>query len=245
MPVNLAQIESTNHDQVLEQYRKRLLDHPLYDAVNSAKRLRLFMQEHIFAVWDFMSLLKRLQQIVTCCDVPWLPVKDALAARFVNEIVLGEECDEDGFGGYTSHFELYLSAMEEIGAETGPVHQFVSTLRATAESAQQCSTDTGSFRKLVSTIREGSAVDQALDQLAILPSTLAFVRSTIDLTVHGKPHEVAAAFFYGREDIIPEMFVRFVDSLPKEGRSQSNRHSFFPRPAGSPAVSLALCRHAS
>jgi len=64
------------------------------------------MREHMFAVWDFMSLLKRLQQIVTCTEVPWLPPVDPTASRFINEIDLGEECDDDGRDGYASHFEL-------------------------------------------------------------------------------------------------------------------------------------------
>ena len=110
--------ESLQHTSVLENLRFDLLNHPLYESVQTHENLRLFMREHAFAVWDFMSLLKRLQQIATCCDIPWSPASDASHARFINEIVLGEECDEDGRGGYSSHFELYLSAMEEVEADT-------------------------------------------------------------------------------------------------------------------------------
>lgn len=205
MPANLAKSDPVSNSQTLQQSRDRLLDHPLYESVNTAEHLRLFMREHVFAVWDFMSLLKRLQQIVTCCEVPWQPVRDANLARFINEIVLGEECDEDGQGGYTSHYELYLSAMEEIGADTRPVREFT--------------------RKL----REGQSVELALAEIGILPSTRAFVSSTLQLTIHGQPHEVAAAFFYGREDVIPEMFERFVDSLPQEGISVSRMNHYLRR----------------
>ena len=76
--------------------------------------LRLFMRDHVFAVWDFMSLLKRLQQIVTCIEVPWLPPGDPTTCRFINEIVLGEECDDDGQGGYASHFELYRPSVSQV-----------------------------------------------------------------------------------------------------------------------------------
>jgi hypothetical protein len=177
----------------LDELRAQLLRHPLYHSVQSADGLRLLMREHAFAVWDFMSLLKRLQRIVTCCEVPWMPSADPRLARFINEIVLGEECDEDGKGGYSSHFELYLAAMDEIGADSHPIRQFVKSLRS------------------------GIPLQQALDAAPICPSTRQFVRSTMHLAMNGQPHEVAAAFFYGREDIIPDMFNRLVEVLPREG----------------------------
>ena len=176
----------------LESCRHGLLLHPLYDSVQTVDNLRVFMREHVFAVWDFMSLLKRLQQIVTCCEVPWLPGPEPSLARFINEIVLGEECDEDGDGGYSSHYELYLSAMDEIGADARPIRSFVAKLR------------------------QRVLPEDALIEAEILPTTRAFVRNTLQLAASGQPHEVAAAFFYGREEIIPEMFSRLVDALPKQ-----------------------------
>lgn len=199
-----AQLEKLQ--AALQHSRDSLLTHPLYSAVQSTASLRIFMREHVFAVWDFMSLLKRLQRIVTCCEVPWLPVADASVARFINEIVLGEECDIDGRGGYTSHYELYLEAMDEIGADSRPIRDFVSQLQ------------------------NGVPIESALERADILPSTREFVRSTMRLTIEGLPHEVAAAFFYGREDVIPDMFARLVASLQKEGqaidrfRHYLNRH---------------------
>ncbi|MBS0204048.1 MAG: DUF3050 domain-containing protein [Planctomycetes bacterium] len=173
--------------------RQQLFQHPLYDSVQTADSLRLFMREHVFAVWDFMSLLKRLQQLVTCCDVPWMPPTDANVCRFINEIVLGEECDEDGRGGYASHFELYLQAMDEVGADARPIRTFIGALR------------------------DGISIESALMAASILPTTRDFVRSTLQLARHGQPHEVAAAFFHGREDVIPDMFSRLVRSLPQQG----------------------------
>src|SRR6516225_8670826 len=98
--------------------RKVLLDHPLYSKVASAADLRLFMEDHVFAVWDFMSLLKRLQQDITCIRVPWFPAENARAARLINDIVIGEETDVGPDGSYVSHLGLYLRAMGEIGAST-------------------------------------------------------------------------------------------------------------------------------
>lgn len=177
----------------LSTLRQQLFQHPLYDSVQTADNVRLFMREHVFAVWDFMSLLKRLQQLVTCCTVPWMPPTDPRVSRFINEIVLGEECDEDGRGGYASHFELYLQAMDEVGANTHPIRDFL---------------------KAVST---GTRVEAALESVPILPSTRRFVLSTMQLARHGQPHEVASAFFHGREDVIPDMFTRLVKSLPRDG----------------------------
>lgn len=177
----------------LAKIRQQLLSHPVYAAVQTLPQLRLLMREHAFAVWDFMSLLKRMQQLVTCTTTPWLPNRDSASARFILEIVLGEEADEDGRGGYLSHFELYREAMIDVGADTGPIDDFLARLHC------------------------GEKWDSALGSVAILPSTRRFVEHTMVTVEHGAPHEVAAAFFYGREDIIPEMFQRLVPLLEPQG----------------------------
>lgn len=179
-------------DVALHQARQQLLRHPIYAQVNSLGSLRLFMREHVFAVWDFMSLLKRLQQIVVGSDLPWLPPADPLMTRFLQEIVLGEECDEDGRGGYISHFELYREAMVELGADVHPIDDFLSRLRA------------------------GASPDLVLERCPILPTTREFVHFTLQVVRVGQPHEIAAAFYFGREDIIPEMFQQLVTTLGPE-----------------------------
>lgn len=176
-----------------EEVRQRLLAHPIYDEVTSLERVRVFMEHHVFAVWDFMSLLKRLQQVVTCVHVPWMPPPHREMARFVNEIVLGEESDEDGRGGHASHFELYLEAMSECGANAEPMHLYLHLLN-TAEDAVP-----------------------ALKAVPIPPAVRDFVSWNLELARHGAPHCVAAAFFYGREDVIPEMFTHLARKLQGQG----------------------------
>jgi hypothetical protein len=63
--------------------RAALLEHPIYTHLVSVADLRQFMEDHVFAVWDFMSLLKRLQQDMTCIRVPWFPASNARAARLI------------------------------------------------------------------------------------------------------------------------------------------------------------------
>src|SRR6266571_8150832 len=110
----------------LNTLRAQLLDHPVYAEVASVADLRRFMEDHVFAVWDFMSLLKRLQQDMTCIKVPWFPADNAKAARLINDIVIGEETDVDPDGSYVSHLALYLRAMAEIGASTRQFEKFRS-----------------------------------------------------------------------------------------------------------------------
>src|ERR1700723_1753873 len=114
----------------LATLRAKLLDHPIYGEVGSVADLRRFMEDHVFAVWDFMSLLKRLQQDMTCTRVPWFPADNALAARLINDIVIGEETDVDPEGSYVSHLELYLRAMADVGGSTRPFDTFCSLARA-------------------------------------------------------------------------------------------------------------------
>ena len=171
--------------------RERLAQHPLYGSIRSLEALHIFMEAHVFAVWDFMSLLKALQRGLTCVDLPWVPTQNAEARRLINEIVLGEESDICE-GRAISHFELYLEAMRACGANTRPMMQVVQI------------------------VSRGVAVKQAI---AVAPDAArVFVEHTFALVEDGQSqlHKVAAAFTFGREDLIPDMFRGFVRDLDRE-----------------------------
>lgn len=110
----------------LAPLQTRLIHHPLYAAIRTPAHLRLFMESHVYAVWDFMSLLKSLQSQLTCVTLPWIPTPFPHSRRFINEIVLGEESDVFQ-GRPTSHFELYLEAMEEFRANTTPIRNTLAS----------------------------------------------------------------------------------------------------------------------
>jgi DUF3050 family protein len=176
-------------DDDLCSLRAALLNHRIYMHVASVTDLRRFMEDHVFAVWDFMSLLKRLQRDMTCLSVPWFPADSAKAARLINDIVIGEETDIGPDGSYVSHFDLYRRAMADIGASTLQFDRFSSLARA------------------------GVPVEAALARTGAPSHVQAFVAHTMALAHSGSTEEVLAAFFYGREDVIPEMFRRLLATL--------------------------------
>jgi hypothetical protein len=167
----------------LQPLYDRLAAHSLYRCFHSVADIRLFMETHVFAVWDFMSLLKTLQRGLTSTDVPWLPTQDAASRRLVNEIVLGEESDLYE-GRAVSHFELYLEAMNACGASTAVIGRFLAALRT------------------------GIPMPEALK---LAPAAAeAFVADTFRVIATGNLHAIAAAFTFGREDLIPDIFRGFV-----------------------------------
>jgi hypothetical protein len=187
---NRSHMNARTHLEELQEkiapLREALLHHSIYSEVDSLHRLRQFMQMHVFAVWDFMSLVKRLQNEVTCRSLPWLPPTKAQVARFANEVVLGEESDVGPDGKPASHFELYLSAMDEIGADTAVVRSFMDKLG------------------------RGEQWPVALKERGVPPGITDFVKGTVQCAIHGTVVEVASYFFFGREDVIPEMFKRLL-----------------------------------
>ncbi|MBB5031167.1 DUF3050 domain-containing protein [Prosthecobacter vanneervenii] len=176
----------------IETARAALLGHSLYARLRTLEDLAQFMECHVFAVWDFMSLLKALQQRLTCVQVPWVPVGDNQVRRLVNEIVLGEESDRTPDGTPSSHYELYLQAMQEAGADTTAV------------------------QGLIRQLQQGTSVTEALAASGVPECVAEFVSHTFEVIAGGKPHVIAAAFTYGREDLIPAMFHELVARLEAE-----------------------------
>ena len=162
------------------------------------------MQHHGFAVLDFMWLLKRLQRELCCVEVPWLPAANPELSRFINEIVLAEECDEDGDGSFASHFELYLRAMRDVGADVTPLLSFVDRLR------------------------NGVNVASGLSELAPSRTVEDFVGFTFNMAAEGLTAEVASVFCFGREDIIPEMFERLLQGFLQSATS-APRFAYYVR----------------
>ena len=161
-------------------------NHPVYGMIEDAEAMCLFMRSHVFAVWDFMSLLKSLQRGLTCTTHPWVPVKDCASARLINEIVLEEETDEIRTGFYISHFELYLEAMDEVGADRQPIDQLIDGIRA------------------------GADLDEVLSGVDVPLPTREFVKYTLH-AAQLPVHQVASVFLMGREDVIPSMFMSILE----------------------------------
>ena len=176
------------HQPLLETAKLQLCGHSLFSEITSLRKLQLFMESHVFSVWDFMTLAKRLQQDLTCTRLPWLPPADPHAARLINEVILGEESDLHPETGYCSHFELYLEAMAEVGANTSSINRFVALQR------------------------QGLEATAALQAIEVLPGVARFVSDTLQLALNAPIHCVAATFLHGREHVIPGMFERILQS---------------------------------
>ncbi len=177
--------------QNIEPLRQEIINHKVYSAIKNIEDLRVFMQYHVYAVWDFMSLLKSLQNNLTCTSVPWFPIGSADTRFLINEIVVGEESDVDLDGNRTSHFELYLTAMKQCGADTSKIERFIETLKNTNDFNL-------SFSESQTPIEAREFVDFTFN---IIRSNKAYLQSAI--------------FTFGREDLIPGMFISIINEIHK------------------------------
>ncbi|MBL4752729.1 MAG: DUF3050 domain-containing protein [Flavobacteriales bacterium] len=197
----MTEVETIKEE--IEPLREQLLNHPVYHSLDTLDDLNVFLEHHIFAVWDFMSLLKALQRELTCISIPWTPKGNPSTRKLINEIVLGEETDQDENGLPISHFELYIEAMAESRADTAEIN------------------------KLIELIRSGQDLRTSLLQLSIPTSVKEFILFSFDVIETHEPHKIAAAFTFGREDLIPDMFGSLVAGLNAKFPGKLNKLIYY------------------
>ena len=186
-------------------FKKQLTEHPVYINLKTLKDVRVFMEHHVFAVWDFMSLLKSLQIQLTCISVPWIPTGNPVLTRFINEIVLGEESDFNELKEPKSHFEMYLEAMDQINAKKTEI-EF-----------------------LINNIKLGKNIEHSIESLNIHDAVKNFVQYSFQIITTKEIHKIASAFTYGREDIIPDMFIAIINEVDPQNTKYPKLKYYFDR----------------
>lgn len=169
----------------IQTEREALLNHSLYGKINNINDLHVFLEGHVYAVWDFMSLLKALQQKLTCTTTPWFATSNPETRYLINEIVLAEESDLALDGRRLSHFEMYLEAMKSCGANISAITSFVNSLFNTS-------------------------IFESIKNQNLSEGIKEFLNFTFQTIEKGNTHEIAAAFTFGREDLIPSMFTEIL-----------------------------------
>ena len=180
-------IETIN--KTIQSQKESLLQHSLYNKVQTIEDLHVFLENHVYAVWDFMSLLKALQSKLTCTTTPWFATKNAETRYLINEIVLAEETDLTLDGRHQSHYEMYLEAMQACGANITGIEAFLQEVH--------------SLQNIFVAIKTSN----------LHPNIKAFLDFTFRVIEEGKSHEIAAAFTFGREDLIPSMFTAILKNF--------------------------------
>jgi len=176
--------------KLIDRAQWKLRQHPLTSrqSINCVEDLQIFMSSHVYAVWDFMCLVKQLQQHLAPSGSPWMPTYSASSRRWINEIVLGEESDITIDGDHASHFESYIVAMEEIGIDTAWIKSWPDYVR-------------------------NVGWETAIQNPQVPEPAKFFMTETKKFVDSDKPWIICAALALGREDLLPEQFQSVLNQL--------------------------------
>lgn len=192
----------------LDILREQLANHSLYCAINNKHKLKIFMEHHVYAVWDFMSLIKAMQNHIAPTTIPWIPPKNSYFANYINQIVLEEESDrelaKDTHRTSTSHFESYVDAMKEVGGNTFLITNFINSVN-----------DKG--------------LDLTLDNEHIPVPAKQFMTFTFDIIKQNQLHLLATALAYGREVLVPLLFRSLQQGIQISEKEAPNLYAYLNR----------------
>ncbi len=191
--------------QNLEPLKDKLRNHSLYNNIKDVEDLKIFSNAHVYAVWDFMSLLKFLQIKLTSTSLPWFPSNNTITAKLINEIVAGEETDEDQDANPMSHFEMYINSIQEFGLDTDEILDNINSLNNL------------------------ESIEEDIDKLNIKEYVKNFLKFTFSVIKRGNVHEVASVFTFGREDLIPDMFIPLIEGINAENNDLNKLIYYFKR----------------
>ncbi len=175
---------------------EKIENHELFKLIISERKLAVFAESHVYAVWDFMCLMKALQRKLSCMETCWYPPVDSLGCHLVNQIISEEESDRTADGRYLSHFEMYLEGMEQCGADINGVSSFINDIRSNLQ------------------------LKEALIKNSVPNSAKKFVLETFEI-FDMKAHEIAASFCFARENLTQRMFMPILESLAQNKNTKS------------------------
>lgn len=202
--------KNTENFLILKKRINELNSHLLFKKEKkfTKEELKIFMEYHVFAVWDFMSIVKELQHHICPSGYPWAPSKYTKngIAHLINEITFSEESDKDKNGRFFSHFDLYIMAMKDIDANTENINKFIG---------KYCG--------------NSNTLSENINGIDIPQESLEFVRSTFDCLSTNKISNIAAIFTYGRENTIPDMFIKILNKIDSNNLSFSNLRLYINR----------------
>ena len=189
--------------QNLEPLKSKLKNHNLYNIINTQEDLKIFCESHVFAVWDFMSLLKKLQIELTSINIPWMPSNNSEVSKLINEIVAGEETDETLDGSAISHYEMYINAINDIGVDTNLISNQISSLN------------------------DINTIIDDINKLDIDDYIKEFLKFTFRIINNDKTHEIASAFTFGREDLIPDIFIPLLEKINSSDNTRIDKLIYY------------------
>ena len=193
-------------------FNSKLINHKIYGQISDMRKTKIFMESHVFSVWEYLTMLKALQRELATRDISFLHENVPDLPYLINQIVLNEEIEEESRGEYLSAmglYQLYINSMDEIGADSNPIKYFVDCIKVN--------------KNWNNTIRDTIT---RFDNIPI--QTYEYLNYNLKMIELSEIHELAGIFFFGREDINSK-FILLIKSNIEHEKSLSNLKNIIKR----------------